>query len=111
MAAKKPIEFNGTAGQYLQLILVTLVFMYIPLLGWAFLLNYDAGWFAQHSTINGRAIVFRASYLQTLKFVVVSALLLLITLGIYTICFVPKLYRYLTEHIYYADDTAEKPQD
>jgi uncharacterized membrane protein YjgN (DUF898 family) len=108
MDAKKPIEFNGTAGTYLQLLIMTLLFVYIPLFGWAFILNYSAGWFAQNTRINGQAIAFRAGYLEALKLVTISAILMIITFGIYSIWFVPKLYRYLTAHFYYTEDKVEK---
>ncbi len=106
MQNTKPLEFHGTAGGYFLLAIVSIIFMYIPFFGWAFLLNYASGWFADSTMVNGRKVRYQASYGESLKFVFVNALLILITLGIYSFWFAPKMYRYMVEHVDYLDESA-----
>jgi uncharacterized membrane protein YjgN (DUF898 family) len=103
MDAQKPIQFNATAGAYFVMTLVTFLCMYVPLFGWAYALNYVAGWHAERLRINGRPVVYQATYLESLKLVAVGAILMFVTLGIYAFWFAPKAYRYITEHMYYAE--------
>jgi uncharacterized membrane protein YjgN (DUF898 family) len=109
MDNNKPLQFNGTAGGYFVVFLVTLVLTYIPLLGWAYLLNFTCGWLADNTTVNGKKVVFKAGYGESLMFVFINSLLLLITLGIYSFWFVPKMYRYFTDHVSYDDGTSLSP--
>lgn len=103
MEAQKPLQFNGTAGGYFLVWLVSLIGMYIPWFGWAFALNFASEWVADSSMVNGKKVVYRAGYGESLKFVFIQSLLLFVTFGIYTFWFVPKMYRYVTGHIQYAD--------
>lgn len=103
MELRKPLQFNGTVGGYLIVLFLTMVLLYVPVLGWALLLNYSAGWFAKSSLINGKKVVYRASYGETLKFVVINTVLVVVTFGIYALWFAPKLYRYIADHVEYAD--------
>jgi uncharacterized membrane protein YjgN (DUF898 family) len=109
MDTPKPIKFNGTAGGFFVVSVVSLVCTYIPWFGWAFMLNYIAEWFADSSLVNGKKVVYKASYGETLKFVFVQSLLLLVTLGFYIFWFQPKLYRYVVDHTSYADEAATEP--
>jgi len=61
---------------------------------------------ADNSLVNGRKVVYRAGYGETLKFIVANGLLLLITLGIYSFWFVPKLYGYVADHVEYVNTVA-----
>jgi uncharacterized membrane protein YjgN (DUF898 family) len=103
MDNKKPLDFNGTAGSYFVLSLVTGILAYIPIFGWALALNYASGWYADRTLVTGRKIVFKAGYMEALKFMFINTILLVITFGIYIFWFVPKTYRYFTEHIQYDD--------
>lgn len=105
MQQSKPLEFHGTAGGYFILTLVTIIAMYIPVLGWAFALNFAANWFIDNTTVNGSKVKYQASFGESLKFVFVNALLLIVTLGIYSFWFYPKLYRYVFDHTQYVDVT------
>ena len=105
MDVKKPVQFHGTAGGYFILCVVSMVMAYIPILGWAFLLNYSGKWAADNALINDRKVVFKATYMEALKFTVVNTLLLIITLGIYVFWYGPKTYRYFADHVVYLDET------
>lgn len=109
MQNQKPLEFHGTAGGYFILFIITLVLMYIPFFGWAFLLNYTSEWLADNSLVNGKKVKYHAGYGESLKFVFINSLLLLITLGIYTFWFYPKLYRYVVDHVGYGVESPESP--
>lgn len=106
MQDAKPLEFHGTAGGYFVLTILSIVLMYIPFFGWAFLLNYASGWFADNTLVNGKNIQYTAGYGESLKFVFVNTLLLAITLGIYMFWFYPKMYRYIVDHTHYVDAVA-----
>jgi uncharacterized membrane protein YjgN (DUF898 family) len=104
METVKPLEFKGTAGGYFVLALISIILMYIPILGWAFLLNYASNWYADNALVNGKKVAYKASYGESLKFIFVNSLLLIVTLGIYMFWFVPKMYRYAFEHIHYIEE-------
>ncbi len=106
METAKPLEFKGTAGDYFVLVLITIVFTYIPIFGWAFLLNYAAGWLADNTIVNGKKVAYTASYGESLTFMLVNGLLLIVTLGIYLFWLAPKTYRYVADHIHYVDGVA-----
>ena len=98
----KPLEFEAGALDYFILSIVSLVLVYIPFIGWAILLNYTSGWFADRTKVTGKNIEYKAGFGESLKFVFVNALLLLITLGIYSFWFYPKMYRYIVDHTSFA---------
>ena len=106
MESQKPLQFNGTAGGYFVVFLVALVMSYIPILGWAFALNFMANWAAENSVVNGKKVAYKAGYGESLKFVFINTLLIIVTLGIYMFWFVPKAYRYVADHISYSDAPA-----
>ncbi|MFA5003762.1 MAG: hypothetical protein WC498_00585 [Candidatus Saccharimonadales bacterium] len=109
MQSAKPLQFQATAGSYFVFTIVTIILSYIPIFGWAFLLNYASEWFADRTEVNGRAIKYQAGYGESLKFVFVNTLLLAITLGIYSFWFYPKMYRYVVDHVSNADEATPAP--
>jgi uncharacterized membrane protein YjgN (DUF898 family) len=110
MQNAKPLQFQATAGSYFVLSIVSAVCAYIPFFGWAFLLNYASEWFADKTQVNGRPIHYQAGYGESLKFIFVNTLLVIVTLGIYSFWFYPKMYRYMTEHTSYADAVTPAPE-
>jgi uncharacterized membrane protein YjgN (DUF898 family) len=106
MDNQKLLQFNGTAGGYFVVFIVTAIAAYIPIIGWAFGFNYGAEWAAENTLINGRRVVYKAGFGETLKFLFINLLLLIVTLGIYTFWFLPKSYRYMADHTSYADGPA-----
>lgn len=107
---QKPLKFSAGAGSYFVLVIVVTIASYIPILGWAFALNFFAGWLAKNSEVNGQKVHYTAGYGESLKFIFINTLLLIITLGIYTFWFVPKCYRYIADHIKYgAAEVAAAP--
>ncbi len=106
MDNQKPLQFNGTAGSYFVVFIVTLITTYIPIFGWAFGFNFMANWVAENSVVNGKPVVYKAGYGETLKFIFINSLLLIITLGIYIFWFTPKCYRYAADHMHYTNSGA-----
>jgi uncharacterized membrane protein YjgN (DUF898 family) len=100
---KISFEFNGTAGGYFVVFIVTLVTAYIPIFGWPISFNYGTAWIADNILIDGRKIKYQAGYGETLKFILFNLLLLIITLGIYTFWFVPKQYRFIASHTQFVE--------
>ncbi|HXR49912.1 MAG TPA: hypothetical protein VN778_02700 [Verrucomicrobiae bacterium] len=109
MNDQKVIQFNATAGSYFVVFLVTAIMAYIPLFGWAFSFNYMNEWLANNSLVNGKKVAYKAGYGETLKFLFINLLLLLITLGIYIFWFAPKSYRYAADHVSYVDGATPAP--
>ncbi len=103
MQNAKPLEFKGTPGGYFVLGIVSFFLAYIPLFGWAFLFNYAMEWFADNTLVNGKRVKYSAEYGETLGFVFVNGVLLVVTFGIYVIWFGPKMYRYVANHTQYTD--------
>lgn len=101
MQQSKPLQFEGGAVDYFILIIVSVIMAYIPIFGWAFLLNFTGSWFSRLTLVNGNKVKFQAGYGEALKFIFINTLLLIITLGIYTFWFVPKSYRYVMNHMHY----------
>ncbi len=106
MESDKLLKFEGTAGGYFLVFLVILVASYIPFFGWAFAFNFMASWMTDNTKVNGKTVAYTAGYGETLGFIFVNFLLLLVTLGIYTFWFVPKVYRYIMDHISYPGETS-----
>ncbi|HEX9153858.1 MAG TPA: DUF898 family protein [Candidatus Saccharimonadales bacterium] len=96
---KKAFEFHGKAGGYFVVFLVTMVCSYIPILGWPIAMNYGLSWIADNATINGKNVKYEAGYGETLGFILVNMLLIIVTLGIYSFWFVPKSYRFVADHL------------
>lgn len=109
MNNQKPLEFSAGALDYFILTIISVVLIYIPFLGWAFLVNYSGGWFADRALVTGKKIEFKAGYGESLKFVAINAVLLVITLGIYSFWFYPKLYKYMAEHTQFVGEVTAAP--
>jgi len=114
MKPAKLLTFNAPVVDYMFATFFSVVLIYVPFIGWAFLVNYLSSWYADHATINGKQITFRAEYMETLKFVSLHALFVLLTFGIYIFWFIPKLYSYIADHVEYVEAevetiTAESP--
>ncbi|HSX42879.1 MAG TPA: DUF898 family protein [Candidatus Saccharimonadales bacterium] len=107
MESAKPLEFNASPSTYFMTVVVTALSAYVPFFGWASGFNYMANWAAENTRVNGKAVVYQAEYLETLKFITIGALLTFITFGIYIFWFAPKAYRYAADHIRYKDEVAE----
>jgi uncharacterized membrane protein YjgN (DUF898 family) len=99
----KKFEFHGKAGSFFVVFLVTTITAYIPIFGWPVSMNYGLSWLADNSTIEGRKIRYTAKYGETLKFLFLNLLLLIITFGIYTFWFVPKQYRFIADRTEFVD--------
>lgn len=106
MENSKTFEFHGTPGEYFVVFLVTVVCAYIPLFGWPIGFNYGNEWIAKRLTINGRAVYYKAGYGETLKFLLINLLLIMVTFGVYMFWFVPKQYRFIAAHAGYVDEMA-----
>lgn len=106
MDNQKALQFNGTAGGYFVVFLVTLITTYIPFFGWAYGFNFQNKWMADNTLVNGKPVVYNATFGESLKFVSINFLFLLITLGIYMFWLVPKAYRYTVDHVAYAGEAA-----
>lgn len=105
----QPVKFNGTAGGYFVAALVEIVTAYIFIIGWPIGFNFVANWVVSNVEIEGKRMKYSAGYGETLGFLLVNILLILITLGIYAFWFVPKSYRYVVDHTSY-EDSAPLPQ-
>lgn len=106
MDTQKSFEFNGTAGGYFVVFIVTMIGAYIPIFGWPFAFNFAANWIADNAKVNGKNLKYSAGYGETLIFLLLNILLVIVTLGIYTFWFVPKTYRYVADHLSYAGESA-----
>ncbi|MCA9324563.1 DUF898 family protein [Candidatus Saccharibacteria bacterium] len=109
MQSDKVLEFHGKAGGYFVVAIVTWIMTYIPFLGWAFAFNYAADWMVDNTTVRGKKLAYKAGYGETLGFVAVNFLLIIVTLGIYSFWFVPKSYRYVMDHVSEAGDMPAAP--
>jgi len=105
METQKPLQFQASALDYFILTILSVILVYIPFIGWAVLLNYSGGWFADRAQVTGKKIEFKAGFGESLKLVTIGFLLLLITFGIYSFWFFPKVYKYMAEHTHFAGDS------
>ena len=108
--SNKPFQFSGTPMDYFIVTIVAVVTAYIPLFGWPIAFNYTNKWIMENLTVDGRKLVYSAGYGETLKFLVVNVLLIMVTFGIYVFWFGPKTYRYITDHTTYVDSIAPAGQ-
>lgn len=104
METQKPLQFQASALDYFILTILSVILIYIPFIGWAVLLNYCGSWFADRAQVTGKKIEFKAGFGESLKLVAIGFLLLVITLGIYSFWFYPKVYKYMAEHTHFAGD-------
>jgi uncharacterized membrane protein YjgN (DUF898 family) len=105
----KTLEFNGGAGGFFVAYLVMTVCSIIPLFGTAFGMNYFYGWVADNAKVHGKPVKYTATYGEMLKFLFINLLLIIITIGIYVFWFVPKMYRFLADHVVDADKVPAEP--
>jgi hypothetical protein len=104
--AVKPLHFHAGAGSVFVQLLVSELIWFVPIVGFAWSFNYSAAWAAKNTTIDGRKLVYKAGLGETWKFLFVQILLLIITLGIYTFWYLPKVYNYVYDHMSYDDAAA-----
>lgn len=105
MDNQKALQFNGTAGGYFGVFVVTAVSWIIPIFGTAFAFNYASNWVIENLKVGGKDVQYKAGYGETLKFVFINLLLVCITFGIYSFWFVPKSYRYIVDHTGFVGST------
>lgn len=106
---QKSFAFNGTAGGFFVTYLVTILCMIVPLIGPALGLNYMLKWLADNVTIRGEKIQYAAGVGETFVFILINALLIAVTLGIYVFWYVPKVYRYIADHVSFVGTPAAAP--
>ena len=95
----KPLAFVGEPGGFLVMFIVGYILMLIPLVGFAFSFNYMMKWLVANFKVHGQDLKYEATFGETWVMLFVGALLTIITFGIYTIWFVPKVYRYVCDHV------------
>lgn len=105
----KPLAFDAGPGDVFVVYLISGLMYLIPFVGFAMSFNYSAKWMAEHTTLNGRKLTYSAKLGETWVLLFVSVLLLMITFGIYILWFMPKLYRFVYDHVDYADQAAMGP--
>jgi len=66
MSIGSEFQFEGSAGGYFVVFLVTLFIGWIPLLGTAFVFNYTNEWLAENSRVSGKRVRYEATYGETL---------------------------------------------
>jgi uncharacterized membrane protein YjgN (DUF898 family) len=105
-----PVKFNGTAGGYFVATLVSILTYYIIIFGWPIGFNFVAGWVVDNLEVEGKKMKYSAGYGETLGFLLVNILLIVVTLGIYSFWFIPKSYRFILEHsTYLGEATVSAP--
>jgi len=85
-----PVKFNGTAGGYFVAMLVSVLTYYIIIFGWPIGFNFVAGWVVDNLEVEGKKMKYSAGYGETLGFLLINMLLLIVTLGIYSFWFFQK---------------------
>jgi len=105
----KQFEFQGTAGEYFVVVIISSLMQIVPVFGFALSMNYTYSWLADHTLIQGKKVKYSATFWETFKFMFVNILLVLITFGIYVFWFVPKMYRYIAEHVSFVDQPMAAP--
>ncbi len=106
----KALAYNGNAGGFFVAFLVVMLTAYIPVFGWPIGLNFMSGWIMDNLEVNGNKVKYSAGYGESLVFILVNVLLVIVTLGIYTFWFYPKMYRYIVDHTSYVGATAVEAQ-
>lgn len=95
--------FTGTAGGFFVAFIVVYFTQLLFIFGWPIGMNYMANYVVENVDMNGKKFKYQAGYGETLSFLFVNALLLVITFGIYMFWFLPKSYRWVLEHTSYAN--------
>ena len=102
----KPFSFVGTPGGFFVMYLVSYLLMLVPFVGFAFSFNYMMKWLAANFKVNDQDLQYEATLGESWVMLFVGFLLTLVTFGIYTFWFVPKVYRFVCDHITVAGATA-----
>lgn len=102
--SNKVLEFTGNAGGFFVMYLVSMLLYLIPLVGFAMSFNYSVKWMAENTKVNGRGLGYKATLGETWVMLFVGILLTVITFGIYIFWFGPKMYRFVYDHVNYADE-------
>ncbi len=97
----KPVQFQGDASGYFIATLVGILTMYIIIVGWPIGFNYMANWIISNTIVDGKRLKYSATYSETLGFLTLNMLLVIVTFGIYSFWFVPKAYRFALDHTTY----------
>lgn len=100
----KSFDFVATAGGYFYIVIVATLLQFIPIIGTVIAFNMMYSWLAENSIVGGRRVVYKAGFGETLKFLLVNLLLVLVTFGIYIFWFVPKTFKYVAAHVTFADE-------
>jgi uncharacterized membrane protein YjgN (DUF898 family) len=109
MENQKPLQFTSSVSAFFVVYLVCIVACFVPLFGIPFAFNYSSTWLADNLLVNGKKVRYQATYVETLKFIFINLLLTCITFGIYSFWFTVKSYRYMCDHIDYADAQGAAP--
>ncbi len=104
---QKQFEFTGKPLDYFVVLIISAITAYIPIFGWPIGFNYNNKWLADNVLINGRKVKYTAAYGETLKFLFVNVLLVIVTLGIYMIWFGIKSYKFIADHTEFVDTSAQ----
>lgn len=102
----KHFAFTGTPGSFAVMYIVALLLMIIPFVGFAFSFNYQNKWLLKNIKIDGRNLAYNAGFGEVWVLLFVGIILTVLTFGIYTFWFTPKLYRFVLAHTSYADEVA-----
>jgi hypothetical protein len=107
----KSFEFRGDVGGFAIVLIVSWAASFIPIIGWVFAFNFSNKWFAENTFVKGQQLSWRASFTDSLVFLVVQFLLLFVTLGIYVFWFGPKMYRFIADHVEFAGASVAQPMN
>lgn len=102
----KSFDFIGTPGGFFITLILTSLLQLIPIAGAVLGMNMMYGWMADNSLVSGRKVVYKAEFMETLVFLLVNVLLVMVTLGIYFFWFAPKMYKFVANHVSFADEAA-----
>lgn len=107
--ANKQFEFTGNASSFFVMYLVVALLSFIPLVGFAFAFNYQNKWLATNIKVQNRQLTYQATLGEVWVMLVVGLLLTMVTFGIYIFWFVPKVYRFVLDHVHFADEIPAAP--
>lgn len=79
----KSFDFIGTPGGFFVTLILTSLLQIIPIAGAVLGMNMFYAWIADNSLVSGRKVVYKAEFMETLVFLFVNVLLVMVTLGIY----------------------------
>ena len=100
------ITFSGTPSSFFVMYVICLVLSLIPFVGIALAFNYQTNWLIKNLQIEGRTLIYKAELGEKFMLMFVGILLTVLTVGIYTFWFVPKVYHFIVEHTAFVDQIA-----